>query len=226
MERLPIDYTALKGLPPPDGETLATARARMAQAEELLEGAPPCHCPADCCDCCQGTILMSYYEYVTILDYLLKEAPAAVPGLLTDRLGVLKEGRALLCPFLQDGFSQRHCSIYPARPLICRVYGTLAAPCHLGIESAHLGEDTYDRAHKKVHLDEDGELTGLYLDDDLVLCQAPFDLWLLVDLEGPPAAAVLAYFREDGESLGAVLLNPARGQLFALQDGREIPILE
>ncbi len=78
-------------------------------------------CVEGCSECC-GPILLSPKELAVIRGYMENHgrmAPNLIPGL---NLPVDWEaGRSLNCAFLQEG----RCSIYPARPLICRGMGAV-----------------------------------------------------------------------------------------------------
>lgn len=81
-------------------------------------GIPACHCPTGCAKCC-GPILWNEEEDQAIRAYLRK------------RGGTMPRGHGVYCPFLQVG--KHRCSIYPVRPLVCRLYGvTRTLTCEVG----------------------------------------------------------------------------------------------
>lgn len=78
---------------------------------------PPMRCDDNCGRCC-GVVPCLESEYMAVVDY------AAAHGIKP-----LDQG--ITCPWYQGG----KCSVYPVRPLLCRVYGHAAEPaltCPLG----------------------------------------------------------------------------------------------
>ncbi len=223
MNRLPFDYGDIKVPSSIDPLVSAEAVKRFKHMEENLRQMPEYSCAETCSECCFGTILMSYYEYVFIMDYLREKATEEeLEKLIIERLGTLKEGKALLCPFLLDDNLKQHCSIYSIRPLICRVFGTEAAPCHKNISFVPFSEDMFNKAHDSIYYDEVGEFNGFFLREDLVLYQGPFDFWFLANTSEANAEALADFMEEQGSSLGAVLFDLKESNLFALKEGNKI----
>jgi uncharacterized protein len=70
-------------------------------------------CAAGCHDCCQPGLTVTAIEAAAIRAHL-----AAMPAAARDALRARRDGAR--CAALDDG---GRCSIYPARPLICRSHG-------------------------------------------------------------------------------------------------------
>ena len=116
--------------------------------EELIEKVKSLKCKGLCQDSC-GPIGISKGERQRIKDYCTRHGISFSPlpqnnaeKLLT--LWIVSNGRKTpeMCPYLQDG----RCSIYPVRPMICRLWGaTERMPCPFGC-TPELGMLTEDEA--------------------------------------------------------------------------------
>ena len=188
---------------------------QMNAVQRVLKDMPDYTCPHSCNDCCHGSILMSYVEYVGILLGLqTRFTPQELEKLFADRLGILEEEGKLLCPFVQDDREKEHCAIYTDRPLICRVFGTTASPCSImEIEPAHLPEAPFYRAYNMLYYMEDGSFIGLQLTDDLALYEAPFDIWAIAD--SGRTEELIDLFHEHG-SMRAVICDVLQNRFFTL----------
>ncbi|EEG78770.1 YkgJ family cysteine cluster protein [Dethiobacter alkaliphilus] len=191
------------------------ACTQMDAVQKVLKDMPDYTCPASCNDCCHGSILMSYVEYVGILKCLRERySPEELEQLFAERLGVLEEEGKLLCPFVRDEREKEHCAIYTHRPLICRVFGTTASPCSVKeLEPAHLPEAPFYRAYNMLYYMEDGSFIGLPLTDDLALYEAPFDIWAIAD--SGQTEELIDLFNEHG-SMRAVICDVPQNRFFTL----------
>jgi len=107
--------------------------------EDLYRLIPDFLCTPDCHECCRsfGVASRTRLEEERIQRFMAEHgmATAAVTG--------------TTCPHLMVG---RGCSIYPVRPLICRIYGTSPTyRCVLGVSPLRL-----------LHEDEEAEIFHLY----------------------------------------------------------------
>ena len=110
--------------------------------EDLYELIPDFVCAEGCYLCCKdfGVPSRTQVENQRITEYLL--AKGLQPG----------EARGHTCPYLDQTLPEGGCSIYPVRPLICRLYGT--SPnylCAAGVRPLRL-----------LHEDEEEEIFHLY----------------------------------------------------------------
>lgn len=88
-----------------------------------------------CATRCTDGIDLSFPEFARLLDYLQRLPSATVERVLRQQkqLPWGEEATVAMCPFL-DMESQR-CLVYPARPLICRLFGFAPwLPCPGGRE--------------------------------------------------------------------------------------------
>lgn len=106
--------------------------------EDLYELIPDFICPAGCHQCCRnfGVPSRTAAEQERINQFLQVHGMAA------------QQAQGTTCPHL----TEEGCSIYPVRPLICRLYGTSANyPCIMGVKPLRL-----------LHEDEEAEIFHLY----------------------------------------------------------------
>lgn len=73
---------------------------------------PSFGCRLGCADCC-GLVVWTYREHQALRAYLKeRERKEAKPN----------PAEPLTCPYVESG----QCSVYEVRPLLCRLYGTVA----------------------------------------------------------------------------------------------------
>jgi len=112
------------------------ARIERGQAESLAAIAargPALACPEGCGSCCEPFIPdVLPVEARYLAAWLLRERP-----LLAERIARWPEGLGAVppCPFYDAVRPGGHCTVYPARPLICRLFGFSALRDREGRES-------------------------------------------------------------------------------------------
>ncbi|MGX8795415.1 YkgJ family cysteine cluster protein [Fusibacter sp. JL298sf-3] len=74
-----------------------------------------------CVRCCSESVNVSYLEFLNIIRYIDAEQ-VSVPVRKVVQYHVLEWVKPMKCPFLM---SDRRCSIYPVRPLPCRLFGNV-----------------------------------------------------------------------------------------------------
>lgn len=194
-----------------------TARGKLSRVEEILGEMPAYACHPSCNQCCHGSILMSYVEYVHILLSLLKRlGNKGLCDFFETRLGVFEDEGKLLCPFVRDDKEAEHCAIYPFRPLICRIFGTTASPCDEEIKYPPYPESRFFRAYNHLYYEEDGSFIGLPLSEGLALYEAPFDVWAMAD--SGETDTLMALFEEHG-SMRAVICDLEENRFFVTLPG-------
>ena len=87
--------------------------------DDLYNLIPDFMCTEGCYECCKNFGVPSRTK---VEDERIKK-------FLKDNSMQLGEAKGHTCPYLDEGRKEGGCSIYPVRPLICRLYGT--APNHL-----------------------------------------------------------------------------------------------
>ncbi|MFP3870077.1 MAG: YkgJ family cysteine cluster protein [Syntrophobacteria bacterium] len=108
------------------------------EIDDLYQLIPDFICTPGCHECCRsfGVPSRTRVEDKRIRDFLRKHS--MLPG----------EAHGNTCPYL----TEQGCSIYPVRPLICRLYGTSPSyPCIAGVRPLRL-----------LHEDEEAEIFHLY----------------------------------------------------------------
>jgi Fe-S-cluster containining protein len=143
MQLLDMIHTSL------DGTTFAAAleglnriyeRIEKAQAESraaIAARGAALACPEDCGSCCEGfvpDILPIEARYLAA--WLLRFSPELAARAIDWSDAVI--GMAPPCPFYEAARPDGHCVVYPARPLICRLFGFAALRDREGIESYSL----------------------------------------------------------------------------------------
>lgn len=189
------------------------AKQQMERVSETLHDMPPYACPSSCSNCCHGSILMSYVEYINILLHLHDTDEDLLTHLFTSRLGVLEDDGKLLCPFVRDEKEKEHCAIYMERPLICRVFGTSASPCEEDIDHPKFPDELFYHAYNMLYYMSDGSFIGLPLTDNLVLYEAPFDIWAVAD--SGRTSELMDIFKEHG-SMRSVLYDLVGNRFFTI----------
>lgn len=206
-EKINYDFSKMKGLFQRPENLNCFALERMETVSGLLRDKEKYHCPAHCNKCCYGSILMSYTEFTFIMLYLQQNwGTEQIGGLFQERVGLLQDEKSLLCPFLQEDAGSRHCLIYPARPLICRVFGTTASPCEQPLTPSHLEEELFYQAYDLFYY-SNNRVIALDLDAEWSVYEAPFALWCLAD-DCPESRSFLRSFvEESGDSLRAIFYD-------------------
>ena len=149
-----------------------------------------------CGDRCVSGFPISYFEYRRIRDYLDAQDPA-------ERDRIAAQGKELPWPGAPEmtyeacrfrDVERSRCSIYPVRPLVCRLFGHVEwLPCPAGIITEVAPEGI--------------PLMDWYARRDL----RTYEEWLAADLDGSGAAPVLAHNPEpvprqdSGPALGQTL---------------------
>lgn len=196
------------------------AREKLERVKRLLEGKEKYGCPSSCKRCCYGTILMSYTEFTYIMLYLQEEwKEENLHNFFKQKVGLLQEDRrALLCPFLEENAFEKHCLIYPARPLICRVFGTTAAECGEPIVPSFLDEKLFYFAYNLLYYSGE-QFIALNLDEKIALYEAPFALWCLADDSSEGREFLIRLIEKEGDSFQGVLYERPHNRFFVLENG-------
>lgn len=225
MDKLHFNFTEIvDNVINKPADMLDYARRQMDGVRELLRDMPDYTCPPSCRECCHGSILMSYVEYINVLQGLRERyGPEGLAEIFRERLGVLEEDGKLLCPFVNDEKAAQHCGIYHERPLICRVFGTTASPCEEEIDHPHFPEGPFYRAYNQLYYVEDGSFIGLPLTEGLALYEAPFDIWAIAD--SGQVEELMALFAEHG-SMRAVICDLVEDTYFTVLPGGKKQFLE
>jgi Fe-S-cluster containining protein len=110
-------------------EAVAYARANglFQQLEAIYDQVPKCRGCIGCKSCCSESVNATYIEFLYVIDRCFPdyEDLLSLPEKLRKHLlkfSIFELAIPQKCPFL-DG--EGRCIIYDARPLACRVYGTL-----------------------------------------------------------------------------------------------------
>jgi Fe-S-cluster containining protein len=196
-------------------DMITYAQRQMELVREKLQSLPAYNCAPSCNDCCHGSILMSYVEYVNIIAHLGVWDEKRLQELFASRLGILEDENKLLCPFVSDELPNQHCAIYSERPLICRVFGTSAAPCQEEIKHPHFPDRLFYQAYDLLYY-KDGGFIGLPLGEGLALYEAPFDVWAIAD--SGRVNELMDILAKHG-SMRAVLCDTLQNRFFVLADG-------
>lgn len=213
-QKIKYDFTKMKGLFQRPQELNNFALERAKKVAYLLRNKEKYHCPTDCNNCCYGSILMSYTEFTSIMLYLQNNwTPEQIESLFRERVGLLQNEESLLCPFLQEEAGARHCRIYPARPLICRVFGTSASPCEQPIIPSHLEEELFYQAYDLFYY-AGNQFIALDLDSKWSVYEAPFAFWCLADDSEESRSFLRSFIEEKGESLRTVLYDQEEKAFF------------
>lgn len=197
------------------------ALTKMSDVKDLLRDITHYHCSPDCNICCYGSILMSYTEYLNLLCYLRnKWTPDKIENLCAEKLGTIEEDKKLLCPFLNEEATEKHCRVYDARPLICRVFGTTVAPCEELAENVKLPEVKFYMAYDRLYYTPQKKLIGIPVSEYLLLFEAPFDFWCIAD-SGEQNRHYLLDLIENKGSMNAVIYDSRAREFFVVKDGNK-----
>jgi len=121
-------------------------RAQSASLAAIAARGPALVCPEDCGSCCEGfvpDVLPVEARYLAA--WILRHRPELVAEILNRS----DTETAPPCPFHDAARSGGHCSVYPARPLICRLFGFAALRDKEGQESYSLCRRMPSRAGKR-----------------------------------------------------------------------------
>jgi len=222
VNRIDRDFSAAKGIFDRPDSLNNYAREKMKELDALLKNHTVYNCPPSCKNCCYGSILMSYTEFTAITLHLQETwPPDKLRKLMSDRVGLLKENGMLLCPFLKINADHEHCGIYAIRPLICRVFGTAAAPCEEeGMLPSPLENELFNIAHTLLYY-SGSQFIALNLDPDWALFEAPFALWCLADNSEGDRRFLCQLIKKRGDSFHAVLFDRREHYFFTLHRGEK-----
>ncbi len=218
--RINYSFAEMKGIYERPEALNNFARERMERVKRLLKDREKYSCPPSCKLCCYGSILMSYTEFTYIMVNMQENWNMNdLQRIFEQKVGLLQDDRrALLCPFLDEKASQKHCLIYHARPLICRVFGTTAAACNEPIEPSFLDEEAFYFAYNLLYYSGE-QFIALNLDEKIALYEAPFALWCLADDSSESRAYLIRLLEIEGDSLQGVLYDRPNNSFFVLEDG-------
>ncbi|RJX25774.1 MAG: YkgJ family cysteine cluster protein [Dethiobacter sp.] len=221
-KKIEYDFSSLEGIFQRPEPLNAFALERMERVRHLLRDYEVYNCPPHCKQCCYGSILMSYTEFTYIILYIRKNwSLQKIEKFFRDNVGLLQVNGALLCPFLQEEAGIEHCSIYAARPLICRVFGTMAAPCQEPVEPGDLQENLFYQAYNLLYYSND-ILIALNLDREQALFEAPFALWCLADNSEETRGFLRTLLEERKDSFNAVLYDCGQNNFYAYHQGMKV----
>ena len=207
---------------PEELSDFALERARV--VADLLRDKENYHCPASCNVCCYGSILMSYTEFTAIMLYLEENrGQDEIEKLFRERVGLLQDAGTLLCPFLKEDAESEHCSIYPVRPLICRVFGTSSSPCEEIGDPSLLEEELFYEAYDLLYYGGK-QFIALNLDEKWAVFEAPFAVWRLADGNEDSRRYLRSIIEERGESFKAVLYDKEESVFFSYVRGEKLII--
>ena len=220
-KRIERDFSAAKGIFNRPEPLNNFARKKMKELNALLKDQTVYNCAPSCLNCCYGSILMSYTEFTAITLFLQENwSTELLEKMMSERVGLLKEDGMLLCPFLNTDADCEHCRIYPSRPLICRVYGTTAAPCDEAILPSPLSEELFNMAHTLLYY-SGSQFIALNLNASWALFEAPFALWCLADNSEVDRLFLCELMEQQKDSFHAVLYDREKQIFFTLQRGEK-----
>jgi Fe-S-cluster containining protein len=223
-DKIDYDFSSLQGIFQRPEPLNTFALERMERVRHLLSDYEVYNCPPYCKQCCYGSILMSYSEFTYIMLYIQKNwSPEKIKKFFQYNVGILQDNGALLCPFLREEVGVEHCSIYAARPLICRVFGTKAAPCQEPVEPGELQENLFYHAYNLLYYGNDNFI-ALDLDGEWAVFEAPFALWCLADNSGVTRSYLRTLLEERKDSFNAVLYDCGQNNFFVYRGGTKVII--
>ena len=160
-------------------------------------------CIPNCYRCCIDIILMSGYEYKIILNYIIKHWNNTNMDSFIKfikKIGMLREDNSPICPFL-DELNQKHCTIYPVRPWICRAFGTTAAPC------ASIPKHIQLPIPYEVHNNTSQKLANyrIRFNEHETLYATSFEVWCITESSESNAAKVLNLIKTNQYRLRAFI---------------------
>ncbi|MGI6329082.1 MAG: YkgJ family cysteine cluster protein [Dethiobacteria bacterium] len=222
--KLDYDFTSLEGVFQRPEPLNVFALERMDAVKDLFRDRESYNCPPSCRQCCYGSILMSYTEFNYIMLYLEESwSWEKIIDLFQTKVGLLADNDGtdtLLCPFLQEDAEKEHCSIYRARPLICRVFGTAAAPCGEPITPSAMEESLFYRAYDLLYYGSGREnFIALNLHKNWAIYEAPFALWCLADNSEETRMYLYNLIASQKNSFNAVLYDREECNFFVYRNG-------
>ncbi|MGI6308424.1 MAG: YkgJ family cysteine cluster protein [Dethiobacteria bacterium] len=221
-KRIAYDFSSLKNIYQRPEPLNAFAWERMAKVCNLLKKYEVYHCLPHCKQCCYGAIIMSYTEFNFIMLHIQERWSAQERrAFFRHNVGRLQDNGSFLCPFLQEDAAVRHCRIYEARPLICRVFGTAAAPCQEPIEPGLLTENLFYQAYNLLYYSHNNFI-ALNLDEEWAIFEAPFALWCLADNSAETREYLRALIEKEKNSFHAVLYDCRENTFFVYRQGERI----
>jgi len=140
-------------------DSLGELYGRIASAQEAILGSiaergAPLACPEGCGACC-GTFIPDVMplEAGYLADWLLRERP----DLAVRALEWEEDGSSSSCPFHEPSRKGGQCGVYPARPLVCRLFGFSATRDRSGREAFSLCKEMPSRRGRRSWSGEDIE---------------------------------------------------------------------
>ncbi|MDO9536668.1 MAG: YkgJ family cysteine cluster protein [Bacillota bacterium] len=218
---LGYDFSTLNGIFQRPEPLNIFALERVERVKGMLKDKEEYNCSSSCKQCCYGSILMSYTEFTYIMLYMEKNwPPQKIENFFRERVGLLQDENdgSLLCPFLQEEAGHEHCGIYEARPLVCRIFGTTAAPCQETIEPALLDETLFYQAYDLLYYGGKSFI-ALNLDNNWAVYEAPFALWCLADSSHETRKFLRELIELQKETYHAVLYNKKDDHFFVYHEG-------
>ena len=223
-KKIPFDFKSLGNIFTRPEQLNDFARESMGRVHEMLKDRENYNCATWCSQCCYGSILMSYTEFNSILLHLeYAWSIWQVNKLLQDRVGIVQDHSTMLCPFLDQGKESEHCQIYQVRPLICRIFGTTAAPCNEDIEPVTLEEELFYWAYDQLYY-ANNQFIALTISEDWALFKSPFAFWCLADNDQNSRDYLQQYILENNDSFHAVLYHLKERHFFTIAEGERIII--
>ena len=216
---IPYDFTRLQKLFSRPALLNEFAHYSMGQVEEMLQHSNHYNCSPSCNRCCYGSILMSYTEFNYIWIYLEQcWSSERINELLQLDIKRIQGDSTIRCPFLASNKAAGHCKIYQARPLICRAFGTTAAPCDEDIEPVPLNNSLFYRAYDQLYY-ANNQFIALTISDDWALFEAPFAFWCLADSDESSRQFLTQFIQDKNDTFHAVLYDLHRRHFFAISKG-------
>lgn len=219
-EQIPYNFTSLANIFTRPESLNEFAQENMTQVQEMLRHSENYNCSPSCNNCCYGSILMSYTEFNYILLYLEQcWSSEQLNDFFEHDIKIIQSDTTILCPFLNSKETTEHCKIYQARPLICRVFGTTAAPCEEDVEPVFLDESLFYRAYDHLYY-ANSQFIALTISDDWALFEAPFAFWCLADNDGQSRSFLQQFIQENNDSFHSVLYDLHKRHFFIMRDGK------
>jgi len=179
-------------------------------------------CPVNCSECCNDTILMSYCEYNLILYHLTTTwNKERLFHLYSKRLGLLNpQTKSLICPFsnLLASSNEKHCSIYQARPWICRSFGTNGSLCNKINNINIITQNDFDFVTSKLIY----RGKSIRLNNNFSLLMGTFDMWVIADSEKANALKLFSLIKDKSLNLMSKLYDINKRQILTIKHGKTL----